>query len=116
MAKKTMTFAPKDRIDHSVYGTGTIVDIDEQRTTIDFDEAGTKKFLTKIIKLAPTDVPAPAKRTRRKATKKKTAAKKKTTKKATTKKAAAKKTTKKKAAAKKTTKKKAATKKAAADE
>ena len=101
MAKKSMTFAPKDRIDHSVYGTGTIVDIDEQRTTIDFDEAGTKKFLTSIIKLAPSDVPAPAKRVRRKTTKKKATTKKATTKKATTKKATAKKTTKKKAASKK---------------
>ena len=87
MAKKTKEFAAKDRIDHHVYGTGTIVDVNENYTTIDFDEAGTRKFVTSIVKLSPTDVPAP---TRRKSTKK-TAAKKTATKKAATKKAATKK-------------------------
>ena len=108
MAKKTREFSAKDRIDHYVHGTGTIVDVNDHYTTIDFDEAGTRKFVTSMVKLAPSDTPAP---TRRKSTKKKATAKKTATKKTATKKAATKKTAAKKTATKKASTKKAATKK-----
>ncbi len=62
MAKRSQ----KDRIDHSVYGLGTIVEVNERHTTIAFDEAGTKKFVTRMVKLAPADTAVPAKRARRK--------------------------------------------------
>jgi hypothetical protein len=76
-AKKAQSFSAKDRIDHYVYGLGTIVEINERHTTIAFDENGTRKFLTDVVKLSPSDTPAPAKRT----TKKKAASKKASTKK-----------------------------------
>ena len=57
-----MSFSPKDRVDHSVFGLGTIVDINEHYTTIAFDESGTRKFVTSMVKLAASDTPAPARR------------------------------------------------------
>jgi hypothetical protein len=57
-------FSPKDRIDHSVFGLGTIVEIDERHTTIAFDDAGTRKFVTSMVKLASSDTPKPKKRVR----------------------------------------------------
>ena len=113
MSKKTTSFAPKDRIEHKLFGTGTILELDQWHTVIAFDNGETKKFVTSIVKVASSDTEAPAKPVRRKK-KKKAAAKKTTTKKATTKKAATKKATTKKAATKKATTKKATTKKAAA--
>ena len=125
MAKSTPTYSAKDRIEHSIYGTGTIVECTKHYTTISFDTAGTRKFLTPIVKLASSDTEAPArggrkkkattkkKATKKKATKKKAATTKEATKKTATKKAATKKTATKKAATKKTATKKAATKKAA---
>ena len=95
MAKSQKAFAAKDRIDHSVYGLGTIVEADERYTVIDFDEAGTRKFLTSMVKLSPSDTVAPAKPRRKKATKKTTKAASKTTKKKTAAKKTTKKTTKK---------------------
>ena len=73
MAKKPHVFSSKDRIDHSVFGTGTIVDVDPRHTTIDFDEVGTKKFMTEMVQLKSSDTPAPEKPVRKK--KAKTAAK-----------------------------------------
>jgi hypothetical protein len=64
--KRTLPFSPDDRIDHPTFGLGTIVEIDERRTTITFDESGTRKFVTSMVKLAPTDTPAPAKAAPRK--------------------------------------------------
>ena len=60
--KSVLPFSPKDRIDHSVFGLGTIVEIDERRTTIAFDKSGTRKFVTSMVKLSPSDTPAPKKR------------------------------------------------------
>jgi len=64
MAKNLLAFSPKDRIDHAVFGCGTIVEINERRTTIAFDESGTRKFVTSMVKLAPSDKQAPPKRAR----------------------------------------------------
>lgn len=65
-AKNTETFSAKDRIDHSHFGLGTIVTITEHYTTIAFDESGTRKFVTSMVELAPSDTPAPARRVRKK--------------------------------------------------
>jgi hypothetical protein len=35
-------------IRHELYGNGTIVECDNERTTVDFDEHGTRKFVTSI--------------------------------------------------------------------
>lgn len=66
MAKKSHVFSSKDRIDHSVFGTGTIVDVDPRHTTIDFDEVGTKKFMTDMVQLKSSDTLAPEKPVRKK--------------------------------------------------
>ena len=65
MAKST-AFSAKDRIHHAIHGHGTILKVDERRTTIAFDEAGTKTFVTSMVELAKSDEPAPARRTTRK--------------------------------------------------
>ncbi len=66
LRKKIKAFSPKDRIDHHVFGLGTIVEINESRTTIAFDNAGTRRFVTSMVKLVQSDIPAPAKPVRRK--------------------------------------------------
>ena len=64
--KNTPAFSPRDRIEHSVYGLGTIAEINERHTTIDFDEAGNKKFMTSMVELSFSSTPAPVKQTKRK--------------------------------------------------
>jgi hypothetical protein len=64
-----VSFSAKDRIDHSVFGLGTIVDINEHYTTIAFDESGTRKFVTRMVKLSASETPAPARRGGKKKTK-----------------------------------------------
>lgn len=58
-------FAAKERIDHSVFGLGTIVEINERHTTIVFDTNGTRKFVTSMVKMEHSDAPAPARSVRR---------------------------------------------------
>ena len=43
-----MTFKAGQYVRHSKYGTGTIVERDDDRTTVDFDTAGLKKFVTAL--------------------------------------------------------------------
>jgi hypothetical protein len=62
--RNVAAYSPKDRIDHSIFGTGTIVDINEKYTTIAFDTEGTRKFITGKVHIAPSDTPAPARRVR----------------------------------------------------
>jgi hypothetical protein len=62
-------------IRHEVYGIGTVTESNTERTTIDFDNHGTKKFVTaiwmaEVIGDAPADRPTPRRRGRRKSTKK----------------------------------------------
>jgi hypothetical protein len=61
-----------DRVVQSQYQHGTVSSVNEYHTRIDFDEHGTRTFLTSRVQLAPSDVPAPVKvkRTRAKSVKK----------------------------------------------
>lgn len=43
-----MVLKPGQYIRHAQYGFGTIVARDDERTTVDFDTAGVKKFVTSI--------------------------------------------------------------------
>jgi hypothetical protein len=57
-------------IKHEIYGLGVITDADSERTTIDFDAHGTKKFVTtlmtaELIGDAPTKPVRPKRRSRR---------------------------------------------------
>ena len=60
-------------IKHFQYGFGTITSSDSQRTTIEFDLYGTKKFVTELLVVedaqgAPPSKPASRRRSRTKAT------------------------------------------------
>ena len=59
MAKNPSEFTVNERISHFVYGQGTISQIDDRLTTIDFDTNGTRKFVTSMVQLEHCDVPAP---------------------------------------------------------
>lgn len=66
-----MTFKAGQYVHHVKYGNGIIVDRDEDRTTVDFDTAGVKKFVTSIASFEMAEGEAPKKKrtVRRKATK-----------------------------------------------
>jgi hypothetical protein len=64
MAKTSGALAVADRVLHAEYGLGKIIALDERYTTIDFDEAGVKKFVTDLVRLTRSDAPAPAKPSR----------------------------------------------------
>ena len=64
MAKTSGALAVADRVQHAEYGLGKIIAVDERYTTIDFDEAGVKKFVTELVRLTRSDTPAPTKPSR----------------------------------------------------
>lgn len=66
MAKTSESYSVNDRINHHVYGLGTITEVNARHTTIEFDENGTRKFLTDVVRLERSDAPAPAKPSRAK--------------------------------------------------
>jgi hypothetical protein len=57
-----MTLKAGQYIRHSKYGCGTIVERDEDRTLVDFDTAGLKKFVTSIACFEIAEGEAPKKR------------------------------------------------------
>ena len=64
-----MAFKVGQYVHHIKYGNGIIVERDEDRTTIDFDTAGLRKFVTSIASFEAAEGEAPKKKrsTRRKA-------------------------------------------------
>lgn len=64
--KTALGFSAKARIHHAVFGPGTVVATDGQRTTIAFDDSGTRKFVTRMVELIASDTPTPKKRGSRK--------------------------------------------------
>lgn len=48
MLGSSMNMKPGQFVRHTHYGLGTVVACDDDRTTVDFDEAGLKKFVTSI--------------------------------------------------------------------
>lgn len=61
MTKGAESFAVNDRVSHSVYGLGTISELNPRHTTILFDEGGRKKFVTSMVQLEKSASPAPPK-------------------------------------------------------
>ena len=57
----------------ATYGNGTLVEVNEHHTVIEFDEHGRKVFSSKLVTLQATNEPAPKKTPRKRAVKKKTA-------------------------------------------
>ncbi len=63
-----------DRVSQPTYGAGTLVEVNEHHTVIDFDEGGRKTFATRLVALQASSEPAPHKAaTRKRAVKKKKA-------------------------------------------
>ena len=65
-----MNFKAGQYIRHAKYGCGTIVERDEDRTTVDFDTAGVRKFVTSLAAFEVAEGEAPKKKrvtTRRRA-------------------------------------------------
>ncbi len=61
-----------DRVVQPTYGTGTLVEVNEHHTVIDFDEHGRRTFATRLVTLQATNEPAPNKApTRKRVVKKK---------------------------------------------
>jgi hypothetical protein len=54
-------WAKGDRVVQPTYGPGTLVEVNEHHTVIDFDEHGRRVFATRLVVLQATNEPAPAK-------------------------------------------------------
>lgn len=57
-----MNLKPGQYIRHAKYGCGTIVTRDSERTTVDFDTAGTKLFVTGLAAFEMAEGQAPVKK------------------------------------------------------
>ncbi|HSL23797.1 MAG TPA: hypothetical protein VK886_19850 [Vicinamibacterales bacterium] len=64
-------FAKGDRVVQPQYGPGTITEVNDRHTVIEFDEHGTRRFLTSMVTLESTSAPAPARVPRARKTRKK---------------------------------------------
>ncbi len=53
------SFDKGDRVVHEQYGAGTLADVNDFHTVIDFDEHGVRKFVTSMVSLERTQIPAP---------------------------------------------------------
>ena len=59
-----------DRVSQPTYGAGTLVEVNEHHTVIDFDEHGRRVLATRLVTLQATNEPAPARASRKRASKK----------------------------------------------
>jgi hypothetical protein len=59
-----------DRVVQPTYGPGTLVEVNEHHTVIDFDEHGRRTFATRLVVLQSTNEPAPNKPVRKRAARK----------------------------------------------
>ena len=60
-----------DRVVQATYGLGTLVEINEHHTVIEFDEHGRRTFSTRLVVLQASNEPAPSRSPRKRATKSK---------------------------------------------
>lgn len=51
----TTTYEEGQQVRHQLFGLGTIVETDDDRTSIDFVEHGPKKFVTSMVVLEITE-------------------------------------------------------------
>jgi len=54
VAKDTRAFVPNDRVMHTLFGMGTIVECDPRKTVIEFDDNSVRKFVTSLVQLEKT--------------------------------------------------------------
>ena len=59
MPKSPTTFAVSERVTHFLYGPGTIAEVAQPYTVIDFDNSGRRKFVISMVQLARTTIVAP---------------------------------------------------------
>lgn len=52
-----MAFGRGDRVAQAKYGSGTVLEADEEYILIDFDEHGLRKFSARIVSLQSTGEP-----------------------------------------------------------
>jgi hypothetical protein len=52
-------FVKGDRVVQPQYGSGTIVEVNEHHTVIDFDTEGVRRFVTRLVSLERSGDPAP---------------------------------------------------------
>lgn len=70
--KKSMKgWSKGDRVVQATYGAGTLVEVNEHHTVIEFDEHGRRTFASRLVVLQATNEPAPNKPAKKRATKKK---------------------------------------------
>jgi hypothetical protein len=62
-----------DRVVQPTYGAGTLVEVNEHHTVIEFDEHGRRVFSTRLVVLQATSEPAPTKPAKKRAPRKKPA-------------------------------------------
>lgn len=53
-------FAKGDRVTQPNYGPGTVTEVNAYHTVIEFDQHGTRTFVTDRVMLEPTNEPAPS--------------------------------------------------------
>ena len=64
-----------DRVVQPTYGVGTLVEVNEHHTVIEFDEHGRRVFSTRLVVLQASSEPAPNQSARKRASKTKPKAK-----------------------------------------
>ena len=62
MLGSSMNMKPGQFVRHAHYGLGTVVACDDDRTTVDFDEAGLKKFVTSLASFEIVEGQTPRKK------------------------------------------------------
>jgi hypothetical protein len=57
----TMSFRKDERVSHTRFGPGVVIDVDTRYTIIEFDEAGVRKFVSTLVRLERCELPLPVK-------------------------------------------------------
>ena len=56
-----MNVRKDDRVSHTRFGPGVVIDVDWRYTIIEFDEAGVRKFVSTLVQLERCELPLPVK-------------------------------------------------------
>lgn len=56
-----MSVRKADRVAHTRFGPGVVIDADARYTIIEFDEAGVRKFVSTLVQLERCELPLPVK-------------------------------------------------------
>ena len=55
-----LIYKPGRRVSQDQYGSGTVIECNEQHTVIDFDDHGVRKFVTRMVNLTNSTTAAPS--------------------------------------------------------